>query len=75
VTPRTAARVAWGMGGLCAVGTFLLAGLNDAADTQAAAFTLLLAFPLVGALVASRHPGNVVGWLLITVGGRPQGRP
>jgi hypothetical protein len=61
VTPRTAARVAWGMGGLCAVGavgTFLLAGLNDAADTQAAAFTLLLAFPLVGALVAPATPAT-----------------
>jgi hypothetical protein len=46
------------MGGLCAVGTFLLAGLNDAADTQAAAFTLLLAFPLVGALVAPATPAT-----------------
>jgi hypothetical protein len=71
VTPRTAARIAWGIAALCAVGavtTLSLASLNDAADTQAASFTLLLAFPLVGALVAARHPGNVVGWLLVAMG-------
>jgi hypothetical protein len=71
VTTRTAGRVAWGIAALCAVGavgTLLLANLNDAADTQAAAVTVLLAFPLVGALVASRHPSNVVGWLLLAVG-------
>jgi hypothetical protein len=71
VTPRAAARVAWGIGTLCAVGAvaaFLLATLNGAADIQAAAVTVLLAFPLVGALVAARQPGNAVGWLLIAVG-------
>jgi len=71
VTPRTAARLTWGIAALCAagaVGTLLLASLNDAVDTQVGAFTLLLAFPLVGALVAARQPGNVVGWLLVAVG-------
>ena len=50
-----------------AVATFLLATLNGAADTQAAAVTVLLAFPLVGALVAARQPANVVGWLLLVM--------
>jgi hypothetical protein len=71
VNPRTAARLAWGIAALCAAGavaTLLLASLNAAADTQAAAFTVLLAFPLVGALVAARQPHNVVGWLLLAVG-------
>jgi hypothetical protein len=70
MNPRTAARLAWGIAALCAAGavaTFLLATLNGAADTQAAAFTVLLAFPLVGALVAARQPGNVVGWLLLVM--------
>jgi hypothetical protein len=29
---------------------------------------LFLAFPLVGALIASRHPENAVGWLCLAVG-------
>jgi hypothetical protein len=70
VNPRTAARLAWGIAAVCAAGavaTLLLATLNGAADTQAAAVTVLLAFPLVGALVAARQPGNVVGWLLLAM--------
>jgi len=70
VTPRSAARLAWGIAAVCvagAVATFLLATLTGAADLQAAAVTVLLAFPLVGALVAARQPANVVGWLLLVM--------
>jgi hypothetical protein len=31
-------------------------------------FGLFLAFPIVGALIASRHPKNIVGWICLVVG-------
>jgi len=31
-------------------------------------FITFLAFPIVGALIASRHPKNPVGWICLAVG-------
>ncbi|MGI8633311.1 MAG: hypothetical protein ACR2NA_12320, partial [Solirubrobacterales bacterium] len=31
-------------------------------------FAFTLGFPIVGALIASRRPGNAVGWLLLAIG-------
>ena len=66
-------RLAWG---LCAVSiAMLLAGwaLTLTADDVTPAFDLvsalaLVAFPLVGALVASRRPENAIGWLFCGAG-------
>jgi hypothetical protein len=77
VSPRTAARLAWGAGGLCLAGTaagLVLTGLNGAFDRHsigefAAYAGALVAFPAVGALVAARQPRNRVGWQLLALGG------
>jgi hypothetical protein len=75
VSSRTAARLAWGIASLCLTGTLaglVLTALNDPLDWQfarfAAALTPLVAFPVVGALIATRQPRNPVGWLLLAVG-------
>jgi hypothetical protein len=76
MSPRTAARLAWGMAALCLTGTLtglVLTALSGALEWQltrfAAALTPLVAFPVVGALIASRQPRNPVGWQLLAVGG------
>jgi hypothetical protein len=72
---RTASRLPWAIGSLCLVGTLaglVLTALNGPLDWQfarfAAALTPLVAFPVVGALIATRQPRNPVGWQLLAVG-------
>jgi hypothetical protein len=69
--PSTAARLAWSLCVACAVGvgaSLLLQVLNDTAGLGSAPLPAALAFAVVGALVASRQPGNPVGWLLLAAG-------
>jgi hypothetical protein len=75
MSPRTAARLAWTIGALCLVGALLglvLTALNGTLEWRlgrfAAALTPLIAFLVVGALIASRQPRNPVGWQLLAVG-------
>jgi hypothetical protein len=63
------------MAALCLTGTLtglVLTALSGALEWQltrfAAALTPLVAFPVVGALIASRQPRNPVGWQLLAVG-------
>jgi hypothetical protein len=76
VSSRTAGRLAWGIGALCLAGTvaeLVLTGLSGALGRQftesAGAGGALVAYPIVGALVAARQPRNPVGWQLLVVGG------
>ncbi|HEY2957753.1 MAG TPA: hypothetical protein VGM21_06030 [Actinomycetota bacterium] len=69
---RTAARLAWSLCAGCLVGggaVVVLQVLNRPAGLGfAPVLAALLAFAVVGGLVASRQPRNPVGWLLLVVG-------
>ena len=72
MTARSAARLAWSLCGGCVVagvgGVVVLRMLNGAAGLGSAPLlAALLAFAVVGGLVASRQPRNPVGWLLLAV--------
>jgi hypothetical protein len=72
VTARTAARLAWSLCAGCVAGIsglLVLKVLNGPADLRSALLVAApLAFSVVGALVASRHQRNPVGWQLLAVG-------
>jgi hypothetical protein len=72
VKPPTAARLAWSLGAGCVAGTLggiVLAILNGHSRLEdAAAAVALLSYPVVGALIAARQPGNLVGWVLCAAG-------
>jgi signal transduction histidine kinase len=73
MTTRRATWLAWGLASLCLalIGALvLLARLNHASlssfvDDNSFAIVFGVTFPIIGALVASRHPRNAVGWLMI----------
>jgi hypothetical protein len=71
VKTRTAARLAWWLCAGCVIGAcglVVLQVLNSAAGLGSAPLlAALLAFAVVGGLVASRQPRNPVGWLLLAV--------
>jgi hypothetical protein len=70
MTARTAARLAWSLCAGCVLGGgggVVLQLLNGTSDLGWAPLPALLAFAVVGALVASRQPRNSVGWLLLAV--------
>ncbi len=65
MTTRFSGPLAWGTWALC-LGLTVLALVLD--PTQAADELAFLAFPTVGALVASRRPENPIGWLFCALG-------
>jgi hypothetical protein len=77
---HTAAWLAWSLAGLCVamfVASIVLHVLTHpsqeatgAGDTlgELLIYGSFLAFPIVGALIASRHPRNPVGWICLAVG-------
>ena len=70
MTARTAARLAWSLCTGCLVGVggvVVFQLLNGTSDLGWAPLPALLAFAVVGGLVASRQPRNSVGWLLLAV--------
>jgi hypothetical protein len=77
---RAAVWLAWSLAGLCvamfaaSVVLYVLAHSSQeptsTGDTlsELLIFITFLAFPIVGALIASRHPRNPVGWICLVVG-------
>ena len=66
---RTAARLAWVMLGCIALVAAALLAIDVGAGLGIDPFALvMLSFPVVGALVAARQPGNAVGWVMLAVG-------
>src|ERR671915_1022063 len=77
---HTAAWLAWSLAGLCVVMFVASIVLNvlthpsqevtGAGDTlgELLIYGAFLSFPIVGALIASRHPRNPVGWICLAVG-------
>ena len=79
---RAAARLAWSLAALCvamSIAMLALYALLQSAQVPSSLGTRLtlidlligvpfLAFPLVGALVASRRPHNPIGWLCLAAG-------
>jgi hypothetical protein len=76
VSARTARRLAWSawaVAVLLAVGTAVFLLLAGDVKGQNAAFdavlaVVLLTYPTVGAVIATRQPGNAIGWLFCAVG-------
>ncbi len=79
-SPRAASRLAWGLCAVTAVGVIgaLILGLLSGADARPDEGSSILegfvsgaasvTFAITGALVAGRHRGNPVGWILCVVG-------
>jgi hypothetical protein len=77
---HTAAWLAWSLAGLsvamflASVVLYVLAHSSQEAPSTGDALRILLlyvpflVFPIVGALIASRHPKNPVGWICLAVG-------
>jgi hypothetical protein len=74
---RTAAWMAWSVWALCVVlfaSPVLLDFFNSSVPTRGGPISnlyiavALLAYPTVGAIVASRRPKNLVGWILCAIG-------
>jgi signal transduction histidine kinase len=54
---------------LCIADLFLVVLADGAKDQTAEGLYLVLGFAVVGALIASRHPRNAVGWICLAIGG------
>ena len=82
MSSRASSTLAWAIAGL-SLAIFLASGafyfLTSSARSpdswltvgtigDALAFVFFLAFPLVGALIASRRPHNPIGWMCLVVG-------
>jgi hypothetical protein len=80
MSTRTTSWLAWSLAGLC-VAMFLASVVlhvlahssqepTSTGDTlgELLIFLSFLAFPILGALIASRHPNNPVGWICLAVG-------
>ncbi len=71
MSARVAARLAWGLAALAPVllttgfGFTLAAGDATKLGADALLSALAIVFSVVGALIASRRPGNAIGWIFL----------
>src|SRR2546430_13920929 len=73
MTRRTASWIAWPACGLAVAASAGSVALRFAAGAhspsiQTFSWLLSLAFPVIGAVIATRRPGNRIGWIFVAVG-------
>ncbi|MFN2452498.1 MAG: ATP-binding protein [Candidatus Dormibacteria bacterium] len=71
MTPRRAAWLAWtacGLSLLMIAASVILPAVDSGTANGGPSFWVALGFPVVGALIASRRPGNAVGWIFCVIG-------
>jgi hypothetical protein len=73
MTRRTASWIAWPACGLAvaaSAGSLARRFAEGAQSSSIQTFSLLfaLAFPVIGAVIATRRPGNRIGWIFVAVG-------
>lgn len=74
MTRRAAARLSWTLVGLSVaalasgVAFQSVAGTDESTALTVVFGTAMMAFPIVGALIVSRHPGHPIGWLFLAAG-------
>ena len=69
MSERTASRLAWVALGCTACAVVAAIALSLATEAGGDALGIaMLAFPVVGALIASRQPRNAIAWIMIAVG-------
>jgi hypothetical protein len=73
MTRRTASWIAWPACGLAvaaSAGSLALRFAEGAHSPSIQTFSWLLslAFPVIGAVIATRRPGNPIGWIFVAVG-------
>ena len=74
MTRKTATRLSWTLVGACvaalATGVVLhvVSGAVEGTPLAIVFGTAMMAFPVVGALIVSRHPGHHIGWLFLAAG-------
>ena len=74
ITRKAATRLSWTLVGLSVaalasgVAFHLVSGTDEGTALTVVFGSAMMTFPIVGALIVSRHPGHPIGWLFLAAG-------